>query len=60
MKVAVNKCYGGFGISILALKELVLRNAKCIEICTPKHYYGGDNKKLADEWEERWNKAFLN
>ena len=56
MKVAVNKCYGGFGISTLALKELALRNAKCLETCTPKHYYGGDKENyiMREEWEAKW------
>jgi len=55
MKVVINKCEGGFGISSLALIELVKRNAKCIESLTPKEYYGGKthNKK---EWEEEWRK----
>lgn len=60
MKIVVNKCYGGFSISLEALKELVKRNAACVESCTPKHYYGGDNDKYhrKDEWEQKWNEDF--
>lgn len=60
MKVAVNKCFGGFGISSIALKELAMRNAKCIETYTPKHYYGGDNVKYKgkNDWEKKWNEEF--
>lgn len=60
MKVVINKCFGGFGISVEALKELAIRNAKCIETCTPKHYYGGDNEKFRNKsgWEKEWKKDF--
>lgn len=60
MKVVINKCFGGFGISIEALKELAMRNAKCIDTCTPKHYYGGDNEKFRNksEWEKKWKEDF--
>lgn len=60
MKVVINTCYGGFGISLEALKELIKRNADCIESCTPKHYYGGDNEKYRgkDQWESKWNEDF--
>jgi len=55
MKVAINKCYGGFGISTEALKELVKMKSDCVESYTPKHYYGGDNKKSPrNDWEKRW------
>ena len=60
MKVVINNCFGGFGISTEVLKELVVKNAKCIESYTPKHYYGGDNEKYhrANEWEQEWNENF--
>lgn len=60
MKIIINRCFGGFGISIDALKELVKRNAACIETYTPKYYYGGDNEKnrRQNKWEESWNKDF--
>jgi hypothetical protein len=40
MKVVINSCYGGFGVSAEALKELVLVNAKCIRSMTPEKFYG--------------------
>ena len=60
MKIVINTCFGGFGISTNVLKELVIKNAKCIESYTPKHYYGGDNEKYhrAKEWEQKWNEDF--
>lgn len=60
MKIVVNKCYGGFGISLEALTELVKRNADCIESCTPKNYYGGENENYRHkkDWEQRWNEDF--
>lgn len=60
MKVVINRCFGGFGISTEALKELVKRNAACIESYTPKYYYGGENENYTrkDEWEVLWKKDF--
>ena len=56
MKIVTNRCYGGFGLSPKAIKELVMMNASCVQSFTPKHYYGGDNPKFKrDDWEERWN-----
>jgi hypothetical protein len=53
MKVAINKCYGGFGISCLALLELVKKEAKCIKKSTVSEYFG--NK---DGWENEWKEYF--
>jgi hypothetical protein len=60
MKVVINKCYGGFGLSILALKELAMLNAECLTKKKPISYYGGDNEKFAKrgEWKESWNRDF--
>lgn len=61
MKVVKNACFGGFGLSVEAIKELTLRDAKCIEKITPKKYYGGESKGFpcyAPDWEEKWNKDF--
>lgn len=62
MKVVINRCFGGFGVSALALKELVKRNAKCIKSFTPKFYYGGENRIFSEryEWEFMWKKDFDN
>ena len=60
MKIVINNCFGGFNISIEALKELVLRNAEYVKTMTPKTYYGGDNPKYhrQEEWESKWNDDF--
>lgn len=60
MKVVINKCFGGFGISIAALKELIVRNAKCVNSFTPKKYYGGEseNYKSKEDWEKSWKIDF--
>lgn len=60
MKTVINRCYGGFGVSPLALKELVKRGAACIKQMTPKYYYGGEdeNDKMKDRWEESWEDDF--
>ena len=60
MKVVINKCFGGFSISIEALQELVKRNANCVKTRIPKTYYGGDNEKYRgkSEWEQSWKKDF--
>jgi hypothetical protein len=60
MKIVINKCYGGFGISLEALTQLVIRNADCVESCTPKHYYGGDNEKFKNknDWQKKWDEDF--
>lgn len=60
MKIVINKCYGGFGISVAALKELVKLNSDAIESFTPKNYYGGEseNYKNSDKWEESWKDDF--
>lgn len=49
MKVVINKCFGGFGLSDAALKELYKRGSKIIEAHEPKEYYGG---------REGWEKDF--
>ena len=59
MKIVINTCYGEFGISIEALQELVSRSAKCLRICTPKYYYGGENGwNKRHDWEKGWQRDF--
>lgn len=53
VKVVVNKCFGGFGISIEALKELVKRKAACVDATKPSKWYGG-----RDGWEKKWQEDF--
>ncbi len=47
MKIVINKCFGGFGLSILALKELVKRGAKGLEVTKTLKYF--DSKQEADK-----------
>lgn len=59
MKVVVNKCFGGFGLSAKALVELIKINSTCVKSIEPITYYGGDNiKNPSLDWEERFNKDF--
>lgn len=48
MKIAINKCYGGFGLSFEALKWLYDRKAACIKVMPIKKYYG-DEKKVQED-----------
>jgi hypothetical protein len=58
MKVVINSCFGGFSLSVEAIKKLTLLNAKCIKSITPLEYYGGNNPvyKKKRNWEEEWKK----
>lgn len=60
MKILVNKCYGGFGVTVEVIKELVKMGSDAIESETPKSYYGGENEnyKGAKDWEQEWNEDF--
>lgn len=52
MKIAINKCYGGFGLSFEALKWLYDRKAACVKAMSLKKYYG--DEKRAQEDLKRW------
>lgn len=41
MKIAINACYGGFGISTEALKRAIAEGAKGVEIHEESECYGG-------------------
>ena len=39
MKVLINRCFGGFNISADALKLLIARGAKCVDVTPEAEYY---------------------
>jgi hypothetical protein len=53
MEIIINNDYGGWGISNLALIELIKRKAKCIETFTPEKYYGSKAR-----WDEDFKTRF--
>jgi hypothetical protein len=59
-KLAVNKQHGGFNISAKALKLLIERGAKCVEITPEAEYYGTDNVELhlKEQREESWGSLY--
>ncbi len=59
MKVVINKCFGGFGVSNLVVKELTQSSSDAVKSYTPKYYYGGDNEKYKQgDWDEKFNDDF--
>lgn len=58
MKVIINKCFGGFGLSPIAKVELIKRNSPFVEQLQPVDYYGGGDPKKTDRhgrsWEVSW------
>lgn len=64
MKIAINKCYGGFGLSFEALKWLYDRKASCIKVMSLKRYYGDEKRAQEDlkkwrEYQETGQKTFI-
>lgn len=62
MKVVINRCFGGFGLSALAEDELI---GKCshIELVEPIEYYGGPGSKYYEVNKEclspdRWRESY--
>lgn len=49
MKVVINTCFGGFGLSEQAIRTLYARKSKFVKAMEPKEYYGG-----YDGWEEKF------
>lgn len=49
MKVVINKCYGGFGISVQALAELIYRQAEGVEKHPINEWY---DKELPERYKE--------
>lgn len=53
MKVAINRCYGGFGVSLRCLWELIQRKSANLDVTDIKEYFGGNNPNFQNEWESR-------
>lgn len=52
MKVVVNRCFGGFGLSVAAIKELVLMGRGDLVGEYPiKKFYGKSGKAILTDWE---------
>lgn len=49
MKVVKNVCYGGFGLSYVALKRLSEITGKTTEECYENYMWGGDKIRAAPE-----------
>lgn len=47
VKVVINKCFGGFGLSLDALLELVKSKSECVEVHDEKEYFGSDREEDA-------------
>ena len=52
IRIVINKCFGGFGISAEALYELIKMKSKCVKKIPAKEYYGGKD----GDWEARYKK----
>lgn len=52
MKIVINKCFGGFGLSEKAVDELI---GKCshVELIEPIEYYGGPGSRYYEANKER-------
>jgi len=50
MKVAINKCHGGFSLSGLAAKKLAMMGSPVIEISSFDDWYGDSGPPDYEEW----------
>ncbi len=53
MKVAINRCFGGFSLSSEAIVWLIKKGSDVLDSFSPKEYYGGKNRL---DWEEDFNR----
>ncbi|MBS1722863.1 MAG: hypothetical protein JSS66_07790 [Armatimonadetes bacterium] len=51
MKVVINRCYGGFGLSARALLWLAERGSPVVELQTLEEYYGADEDGMVDSFK---------
>lgn len=51
MKLVINKCFGGFGVSHACLWELIQRKAACVKVTPIDEYFGKGERK--QEWLAR-------
>lgn len=56
MKVVINKCFGGFGLSPLAMVELIKLGSPIIESYPAIEYYGGNNPKIDRDWKANYER----
>lgn len=64
MKIVVNKCYGGFGISLEALLALIEKKSEIVKKYTFKEYYGSEKtntefKSFKKGYKYEWVKFYL-
>jgi hypothetical protein len=57
MKVVINKCYGGFGVSAECLWELIKSGSESVDAHDLPGYFGANNPKFASSWETQWSEA---
>lgn len=59
MKIVINNCYGGFGLSTEAIMELIKMKSKCINKVTIAHYYGGSKEYIGKiAYRPKWKEDF--
>jgi len=59
LKVVVNHCYGGFGLSAAAIVELYKRGSKVVEAFDPEKYYGTKNWEAEHEKHKSCGSVFF-
>ena len=67
MKVVINRCFGGFGLSSEAMKRAIAEGAAGIKVFSEKEYLGGSSraargevfKDIGDGYQVGWIKDVL-